>query len=79
MKITTKNKNVLYEFIILLLISIILGKGLIGGLFLGAVVMLFKLIYNKFTNVPSKLATPLQSLGLGIMSGFFATLLRLIF
>ena len=66
------------EFIVLLVASIVLGKGLFGGIILGIVYGIGKFVYTKYVkkDLPESV---FSGVGLGALAGLVAWVLRIIF
>jgi hypothetical protein len=77
MKNLLKNERVI-EYVVILLVLIIFSKGILGGLFVGALFALLKTIYNK-VSVTDRFISPLESLGLGSLAGLTNFVISLIF
>lgn len=73
-----QNRTKLIEFGVLLVASILLGKGLIGGIILGLIYGVGKYVYTKFVSKDIISPSILQPIGLGALAGLISFILRLI-
>lgn len=66
------------EFILMLLILVVTGKGIFTGMMIGLFLFVLKVIYKKLST-SYKLTPPIHSIGTGALAGITSFLLKLIF
>jgi uncharacterized membrane protein len=71
-------KNRIIEILIILAITLLLGKGLLFATIAGLVLSIIKLIYNKIVTADLQARTPFESAANGAVAGLIALLINIL-